>query len=112
MKEKFKLYRLVPIAAADDPNWQNNRSCGEVLVTARSAGDARIVATESEPDFQNTDAAPAEDKTTVMASVFRNEKLYTVIEDISGRYTSEGPRAILSGAFDSRVILPLVARDQ
>jgi hypothetical protein len=31
------------------------------------------------------DAAPAEDKTTNMASVFRNEKLYTVIEVDNGK---------------------------
>lgn len=37
------------------------------------------------------DAAPAEDKTTNMASVFRNEKLYTVIEVSNGReYKTRG----------------------
>lgn len=78
---------------------------------AKSSGDARIVATEAEADFPENRAKPGEGVSTAAASAFRNEKLYTVIEDISGRYPSEGPRAILSGSFDRNVILPLVARD-
>ncbi len=85
MDERLKLYRLVPIAAVDDPNWLGASSHGEILVAARTAGDARIVATERELDFMDIDAAPAEDKTTKMASVFRNEKLYTVIEVNNGK---------------------------
>jgi len=85
MAEPLKLYRLVPIAADDDPNWLNAKSHGEVLVAARTSGDARIVASERELDFMDIDAAPAEDKTTNMASVFRNEKLYTVIEVDNGK---------------------------
>lgn len=85
MAEPLKLYRLVPIAADDDPNWLNAKSHGEVLVAARTSGDARLVASERELDFMDIDAAPAEDKTTNMASVFRNEKLYTVIEVDNGK---------------------------
>jgi hypothetical protein len=85
MDEPLKLYRLVPIAADQDPNWLDAKSHGEVLVAARTAGDARIVAAERELDFMDIDAAPAEDKTTRMASVFRNEKLYTVIEVHNGK---------------------------
>ena len=46
--EELNVYRLVPIAAATDTNWQNAPSQGEVIVAARTAGDARIVATDSE----------------------------------------------------------------
>ena len=105
------IYRLIPAAGPEDPNWSLSPCQGEVVVRAKSSGDARIVATEAEADFPELRAKPAEGVSTASASAFRNEKLYTVIEDISGRYPGEGPRAILSGSFDHKVILPLVARD-
>lgn len=95
MDDPLKLYRLVPVAAANDPNWLGAKSHGEVLVAARTAGDARIVAAERELDFMEIDAAPAEDKTTKMASVFRNEKLYTVIEVSNGKHHHQ--RGVIAG---------------
>ncbi|MFK0165009.1 hypothetical protein [Rhizobium sp. NPDC090279] len=95
MDTPLKLYSLVAIAADNDPNWLDAKSHGEVLVAARTAGDARIVASERELDFMDIDAAPAEDKTTKMASVFRNEKLYTVIEVNNGKEYHE--RGVASG---------------
>lgn len=77
----LKLYRLVPAAAPDDPNWDLAPSHGEVVVAALTSGDARVVAAEAELDFLEIDGSPAEDKSTKMASAFRNEKLYTVIEE-------------------------------
>lgn len=59
MQEELKLYRLVPLAAFDDPNWQNATYQGEVVVAARSSGDARVVASEAELDFREIDAKPA-----------------------------------------------------
>lgn len=78
--ERLNLYRLVPTAEPDDPRWENSPFQGEVVVAARSTGDARIVASARELDFMEIDAKPAEDVTTAMASAFRSEKLYTVIE--------------------------------
>lgn len=89
MDDPLKLYRLVPVAAANDPNWLGAKSHGEVLVAAR------IVAAERELDFMEIDAAPAEDKTTKMASVFRNEKLYTVIEVSNGKHHHQ--RGVIAG---------------
>ncbi|MFS8047603.1 hypothetical protein [Rhizobium sp. BR 314] len=103
MDERLKLYRLVPIAADDDPNWLGAKSHGEVLVAARTAGDARIVATERELDFMDIDAAPAEDKTTKMASVFRNEKLYTVIEVNNGKECHQ--RGVIDGTISVDTII-------
>ncbi|MBB6488620.1 hypothetical protein [Rhizobium lusitanum] len=103
MDERLKLYRLVPIAADDDPNWLGAKSHGEVLVAARTAGDARIVATERELDFMDIDAAPAEDKTTKMASVFRNEKLYTVIEVNNGKEYHQ--RGVIDGTISVDTII-------
>ncbi|MFB9949461.1 hypothetical protein ACFFP0_11415 [Rhizobium puerariae] len=97
MREKLKIYRLVPLAAPDDPNWQNAPPHGEVVVRARTAGDARLVASDAELDFTEIDASPAEGNSTDMASAFRNEKLYTVIEDESGRYEADGRRGVVGG---------------
>ncbi|UWU15762.1 hypothetical protein [Rhizobium sullae] len=83
--EALNVYRVVPVAAADDLNWQNSPSQGEVVVAARTAGDARIVAASRELDFMEIDSAPADDVTTINASAFRNDKLYTVIEIEHGR---------------------------
>ncbi len=97
MQEELRIYRLVPIAAASDPNWQNSQPQGEVVVRARTSGDARIVAADAELDFTEVDALPAEGNSTEMASAFRNEKLYTVVCDESGTYPAAGQRAVLDG---------------
>ncbi|MGV1759900.1 hypothetical protein ACQZ6F_26515 [Rhizobium sp. A22-96] len=99
----MKLYRLVPTAADNDPNWLGGKSHGEVLVAARTAGDARVVAAERELDFMEIDAVPAEDKTTKMASVFRNEKLYTVIEVNNGKQYHH--RGVIAGTISVDTII-------
>lgn len=94
--ERLHVYRLVPIAEANDPRWANSPCHGEVVVAARTAGDARLVATERELDFMEVDSAPAEDVTTSNASAFRSEKLYTVIEVEHGR--TDLQRGVLKGS--------------
>ncbi|OLP59486.1 hypothetical protein BJF93_11525 [Xaviernesmea oryzae] len=92
------IYRLVPIAAPDDPRWDNAPSHGEILVRAASPADARIVAAEAELDFLEVDAMPAEGTSTRMASAFRSEKLYTVIEAGSEYgFTETGERGVIDG---------------
>ena len=105
MVDDLKLYRLVPIAAPNDPNWDNAPSQGEVVVAALTAGDARIVAAEAELDFLDIDSSPAEDKSTKMASAFRNEKLYTVFEEAS--HTDITERCVVSGRVRTDNILPM-----
>ena len=78
--ELLNIYRLIPIAETNDPRWDNSPYQGVVVVAARTTGDARIVAAERELDFMEIDSAPAEGVTTIDASAFRSEKLYTVIE--------------------------------
>lgn len=78
--ELLNIYRLEPIAAPDDPRWDNAPGHGVVTVAARSSGDARLVAASQELDYMEIDAKPAEDVTTGMASAFRSDKLYTVVE--------------------------------
>lgn len=95
MTDDLKLYRLVPVAAPGDPNWDNAPSHGEVVVAALTPGDARVVAAEAESDFLEIDSSPAEDKSTRMASAFRNEKLYTVIEELPRTHPSR--RGVVGG---------------
>jgi hypothetical protein len=107
MEENLKIYRLVPAAASDDPNWQNSPSHGEIVVRARTSGDARLVASEAELDFTEIDASPAEGNSTTMASAFRSEKLYTVVEDTSGRFAREGARGVVEGRVRVDTIAPV-----
>jgi hypothetical protein len=102
--EVLNIYRLVPLAAPDDPNWDNAPGYGEVVVAARTTGDARIVAASRELDFMEIDAAPAEGVITTHASAFRNEKLYTVIEIDRGR--SDLRRGLLEGEIRVDTIKP------
>ncbi len=104
-REPLNVYRLVPIAAPNDPRWENAPPQGEVVVAARTAGDARIVAAGRELDFMDIDAAPAEDVTTAHASAFRSEKLYTVIEIEHGR--TDVSRGIVSGEISVATIKPV-----
>jgi hypothetical protein len=102
--ERLNLYRLVPIAEADDPRWDNSPFQGEVVVAARSTGDARLVASSRELDYMEIDAKPAEDVTTSIASAFRSEKLYTVIE--IDRDRTDLSRGIIDGEIAIDVIRP------
>jgi hypothetical protein len=78
--EVLNVYRLIAVAAPDDPIWQGAVPKREVIVAARTAGDARVVAAGMETDFVDFAQGPAEDVTTVNASLFRKEKAYTVVE--------------------------------
>ncbi|MEZ2223484.1 hypothetical protein [Rhizobium sp. RCC_161_2] len=100
--EALNVYRLEPLAAPDDPRWQNAPSQGVLLVAARTSGDARIVASARELDFMEVDAAPAEDGTTSNASAFRDDKLYTVIEVEHGRRDLR--RGVLEGTVSVNTI--------
>jgi hypothetical protein len=106
MTEILKIFRLVPSASSDDPGWQNSPSHGEVVVRALTTGDARLVASDAELDFTEIDAAPAEGNSTREASAFRNEKLYTVMEDTSGRFDAAGSRGIVEGLVRVDTIAP------
>jgi hypothetical protein len=103
--EVLNIYRLVPIAPPNDARWHNAPSVGEVIVAARTAGDARIVAAGRELDFQEIDALPAEDVTTRNASIYRDEKAYTVIEIEHGR--SGLKRGVLEGLIPINDVKPL-----
>ncbi len=104
-RERLNVYRLEPLAEANDPRWDNSPYQGIVVVAARTSGDARIVAAERELDFMEIDSAPAEDVTTSNASAFRSEKLYTVIEIDHGRM--DLTRSVLEGEISVATIKPV-----
>lgn len=101
--QQLGLYRLVPVAAADDPNWGKAPSHGEVVVRAYSHADARIVAAEAEGDFPESSAKPGDGNSTAFASAFRDDKLYTVVEEGSDE---GGARGVIEGDFSFPVIKP------
>jgi hypothetical protein len=103
--EALNIYRLEPIAEPNDPRWDNSPGHGVVIVAARTAGDARIVAASRELDFMEVDSAPADDVTTFNASSFRDDKLYTVIEIDHGRLDLK--RGVLEGAVSVDTIVPV-----
>ncbi|MDM9623287.1 hypothetical protein A6U87_05950 [Rhizobium sp. AC44/96] len=104
-QERLNVYRLEPIASDSDLRWDNAPSHGIVVVAARTAGDARIVAAARELDFMEIDAAPAEDVTTFNASAFRDDKLYTVIEIEHGR--RDLSRGVVEGAISVGTVKPV-----
>jgi len=106
-QERLKLYRLVPVARAGDPNWDSADNQGEVIVRALSPADARITAAEAELDFTEIDASPAEGNSTRDASAFRNERLYAVVEmlDQNG-VAGSGPRGVVEGQVSVGTIKP------
>jgi hypothetical protein len=91
------IYRLVPIAREDDPNWDRATNQGEVLVRAYSSGDARVLAAYGEAAAISS--TRPQGTTQVSASAFRDERLYHVVEDDSGTFPESGPRAILRAQF-------------
>jgi hypothetical protein len=78
--ETLGIYKLVPIAAPNDQNWDIAPSRGNMIVAALTTGDARVVAAAFEVNFMKSNFTPGESVATMGASAFRNEKLYTVIE--------------------------------
>ena len=89
------VYRLIPSARPDDPNWDRAPNRGEVLVRAESAGEARALAAYAEVAATSGPEDLGTTKTT--ASAFRDEKLYHVVLDQSGKFPDEGAPGVLMG---------------
>jgi hypothetical protein len=100
------IYRLIPDAPATDPGWDLAPSLGEIVVRARSEADARIVASQAEPDFPDLHAKPGHGVETAFASAVRDTKLYRVEEADNGSFPRQGPRQILRGPAQPAVIKP------
>ncbi len=92
------LYRLRPTARPGDTNWDRAINQGEIVVRARSSGEARALAALEEAEAAA--GAPAAATTQVRASAFMDEKLYTVEDEPAGRWPAEGPAGVVDGMFD------------
>jgi hypothetical protein len=91
------IYRLLPIARPDDSNWDRTTDQGEVLVRARSTGDARVVAADGEARAAGKD--PALETTQILASAFHDSHLYAVRLATDTAYPADGPREVLEARF-------------
>lgn len=101
---ELRIYRLLPVVDEQDPRWDNAQYKGEVVVRARSAADARIVAAGAEDDLREIGAAPGDENSTRTFSAFRDDKLYTVIEDTTNSHRVEGERAVLAGIIEPIIV--------
>lgn len=99
-----RIFRLVPAAEPYDLNWDRATNHGIVVVRAASPADARIVASEAEADFLESDAKPGDGVSTRFASAFRDDKLYSVEEDSSGQWPAQGDREVLVGLASPNVV--------
>lgn len=69
------LWRIEPVARPDDPRWQGRRIWREVIVRARNAAFARVIAAELERDPRYP---PTGNESLSFTSGFDDEKLYWV----------------------------------
>lgn len=101
--EDLALFLLVPDAAPDDPRWLGHIPSDGLVLRARSAADARIVAADAETGFLDIDAKPSHGVSTDFASAFRDEILYRVVEIHDDRFSRSGAREVVAGQIDSSV---------
>jgi hypothetical protein len=93
------IYRLWPIARPYDQNWDHATNQGEAIVRAHSSGDARVVASEAEAMASGIDHPKA--TTKLLASAFRDPKLYAVQRIYDAPFPGAGPRMLLQGELHS-----------
>ncbi|GLQ55511.1 hypothetical protein [Devosia nitrariae] len=94
------IYRLTPIAQPDDTNWDRTVNRGDVIVRARSSGDARVVASEGEAEAMGKNPTLA--TTQLLASAFRDSHLYAVRRVSDSQHPALGPREVLEADFLSK----------
>jgi hypothetical protein len=89
-----RIYRLIPGAPRDDHNWRRAVHQGEIVVRARSSGEARALAARAEAQ-----AAGVRQPSTgqVLASAFTDPVLYFTRLDDRGAFPDEGPVGVVSG---------------
>lgn len=100
------IYRLIPTAPPDDHNWARALCQGEIVVRARSSGEARAIAARAEAHVAGT---PSKTTGQAMASAFRDPALYGVRLDDGGLFPQAGHLGVLSGNF--RIPAGWVAHD-
>jgi len=92
-----QIYRLIPGAPVADHNWRRAACQGELVVRARSSGEARALAAQAEARAVGV-AQPTTGQ--VLASAFEDPVLYFSRRDDRGTFPDEGPIGVLSGSFE------------
>lgn len=92
------LYRLFPTARSDDTNWGRAIDQGDIVVRARSSGEARALAARAEARVLG---ASPKITTQVLASAFYDPRLYGVRHEPSGIFETDGPLGVLKGTFQT-----------
>lgn len=87
------IYRLRP-TTDDNKNWELSANRGEVVVRARSTGEARAIAALAEAEIVRGEE-PTPD-TRLEGSAFSQANLYTVVLDESGEFPEAGADGLLS----------------
>lgn len=91
------IFRLYPLAEPGASNWDIAQNQGEVLVRARTSGDARLVAAEAEAALARRHDEN-DDIYSIRSSAFTDEKLYGVQQISDSGLDPEGERGLLAGA--------------
>lgn len=71
------LWKITPVAAADDPRWQDRKIWSQVIVRAQTAAMARVLASELERDPTLPQVG---NESLDFQSAFQDEKLYWVTQ--------------------------------
>lgn len=90
------IFRLYPLAEPQASNWDIAQNQGEVVVRAKSSGDARLVAAEAEVELARRHDEN-DDVNSIRASAFTDEKLYGVQQITDSGLDPEGERGLLAG---------------
>ncbi len=97
---RLAIFRLVPTAARNDRRFARDALHGEVVVRARSAEDARLVASEAEiASRQGAAGSRGAD-----GSPFHDATLYAVIEVRGVDFLRAGKRGLVAGRFAARPV--------
>ena len=90
------IFRLYPLAEPHASNWDIAHNHGELVVRAKTSGDARLVAAEVEAELAHRHDEN-DDIYSIRASAFTNEKLYGVQQIIDSGIDPEGERGLVAG---------------
>ena len=93
----MRIFRLLPHRPG--AHWALSLNRGEVVVRARTSGEARFVAAHTEAAFARAAGNLGFDPA---ASAFRNPLLYHVVRDGTGRYDEEGAVQVVCNSFEHR----------
>ncbi|MEQ8318916.1 MAG: hypothetical protein RH946_01535 [Rhodospirillales bacterium] len=93
----MSLWKIIPVATADDPRWLDHRVWREIVVRADTAGDAlHLAVTMDKRALTGVDTVGNESQ--ALTSGLSDEKLYRVapLDADSCSFDHNGPDGVLS----------------